>query len=73
METSWLPLTTELQGSYFHTDDYDSRIYIYEKGLLYSFYTPSFLREKVFALAIHFRYDMNKHWTAIAKLGQTIF
>ena len=28
----WLPLTAELQGSYFHTDDYDSRIYIYEKG-----------------------------------------
>ena len=68
----WLPLTAELQGSYFHTDDYDSRIYIYEKGLLYSFYTPSFQGEGV-RLAIHFRYDMNKHWTAIAKLGQTTY
>ena len=61
-----------MQGSYFHTDDYDSRIYIYEKGLLYSFYTPSFQGEGV-RLAIHFRYDMNKHWTAIAKLGQTTY
>ena len=69
---SRLPLTTELQGSYFHTDDYDSRIYIYEKGLLYSFYTPSFQGEGI-RLAIHFRYDMNKHWTAIAKLGQTTY
>lgn len=50
---SRLPLTTELQGSYFHTDDYDSRIYIYEKGLLYSFYTPSFQGEGI-RLAIHF-------------------
>ena len=69
---SRLPLTTELQGSYFHTDDYDSRVYIYEKGLLYSFYTPSFQGEGI-RLAIHFRYDMNKHWTAIAKLGQTTY
>ena len=68
----WLPLTAELQGSYFHTDDYDSRIYIYEKGLLYSFYTPSFQGEGI-CLAIYFRYDMNKHWTAIAKLGQTTY
>lgn len=68
----WLPLTAELQGSYFHTDDYDSRIYIYEKGLLYSFYTPSFQGEGI-RLAIHFRYDMNKHWTAIAKFGQTTY
>lgn len=72
METSWLPLTAELQGSYFHTDDYDSRIYIYEKELLYSFYTPSFQGEGI-RLAIYFRYDMNKHWTAIAKLGQTTY
>lgn len=27
---------------YFNTDDYDSRVYAYERGLLYSFYSPAY-------------------------------
>lgn len=68
----WLPLKAEVQGSYFHTDDYDSRVYSYEKGMLYSFYTPSF-QGKGFRLAAHLRYDLNKHWMTMAKIGQTLY
>lgn len=66
------PLKTELQGSYFHTDDYDTRVYIAEKGLLYTFYTSSFQGEGV-RVAINLRYDLNTHWMVIAKFGQTIY
>lgn len=68
----WLPLKAELQGSYFRTDDYDSRVYVYEKGLLYSFYTPSFQGEGI-RLAVHLRCDIGKHWMLIAKLGETAY
>lgn len=68
----WFPLQAECQGSYFHTEDYDSRVYIYEKGLLYSFYTPSF-QGKGIRVSAHLRYDMGKHWMAIAKVGQTVY
>lgn len=68
----WLPLKAELQGSYFCTDDYDSRVYVYEKGLLYSFYTPSFQGEGV-RLAVHLRCDVGKHWMLITKLGETVY
>ena len=37
---SWLQLTALL--GYFHTDDFSSRIYIYERRPLYSFSFPSF-------------------------------
>lgn len=32
---------------YFNTDDYDSRVYTYERGLLYSFSVPSFYGEGI--------------------------
>lgn len=66
------PLKTGLQGSYFHTDDYDTRVYVAEKGLLYTFYTPSF-QGKGIRLAVNLRYDFNTHWMFIARFGQTIY
>lgn len=68
----WIPLKTEFQGSYFHTDDYDSRVYAYEKGLLYTFYTPSFQGEGI-RLAAHLRCDVGQHLMLIAKVGETIY
>lgn len=68
----WLPLRISLQGSYFHTDDYDSRVYVSEKGLIYSLYVPSF-QGKGIRLAFHLRYDINSHWMIIGKLGQTVY
>ena len=60
------------QGSYFNTDDYDSRIYAYEKGMLNSFYTPSFYGEG-FRYSLHTRYDLNKHFMFILNFGHTIY
>ena len=65
-------LFAEVQGSYFCTDDYDSRAYISEKGLLYTFYTPSF-QGQGFRCVAHLRYDLNEHWMFIAKLGETVY
>ena len=67
-----LPLAVSLQGTYFHTDDYDSRVYAYEKGLLYTFYTPSFYG-RGFRFSAHLRYDFRDWLMLIAKFGQTIY
>ena len=68
----WLPVSISLQGSYFHTDDYDSRIYISEPGLIYSLYTPSFQGEGIH-LSARLRYDINSHWMILCKFGQTVY
>lgn len=61
-----------LQGSYFHTDDYDARVYAYEKGLLNTFYTPSFYG-RGFRYSAHVRYEAGKHLLFLLKFGQTIY
>ena len=68
----WTRLFADVQGSYFCTDDYDSRVYVSEKGLLYTFYTPSFQR-RGFRCAVRLRYELNKHWLFITKFGETIY
>ena len=65
-------LTASVQGTYFHTDDYDSRVYAYEKGLLYTFYTPSF-NGRGFRYSAHLRYDFRDWLMLITKFGQTIY
>lgn len=67
-----LPLCVEIQGSFFCTNDYDSRIYCAEKGLLYTFYTPSF-QGKGIRWSTHLRYDINNHFMFMAKIGETIY
>lgn len=66
------PLRFEIQGSYFSTDDYNSRVYMYEKGLLNAFYTPSY-QGKGFRGIAHVRWDMNKHVMIIGKIGETYY
>ena len=66
------PLSVSLQGTYFHTDDYDSRVYASEKGLLYTFYTPSFYG-KGFRISTTLRYDLNKTFMLLAKFGETLY
>ncbi|MCR4765786.1 MAG: helix-hairpin-helix domain-containing protein [Bacteroidaceae bacterium] len=63
-------LKLHLQGTYFHTDDYDTRVYGYEKGLLYTFYSPSFSGKGI-RYSVHFRFDIGKTLMLIAKFGQT--
>lgn len=68
----WARLFADVQGSYFYTDDYDSRVYISEKGLLHTFYTPSF-QGRGFRFAVRLRYELNKHWLFITKFGETVY
>ena len=68
----WTRLFADVQGSYFYTDSYDSRVYASEKGLLYTFYTPSF-QGCGFRYSIRLRYEPNKHWLFITKFGETVY
>ena len=65
-------LSLTLQGTYFHTDDYDTRIYAYERSLLNTFYSPSFYG-KGFRFTAHCRVDWNEHLMLLLKLGETLY
>ncbi|MDO4161187.1 MAG: helix-hairpin-helix domain-containing protein [Prevotellaceae bacterium] len=55
---------------YFHTKDYNSRVYTYEKGLLYSFSSLSFYGEGIrYALSV--TTERIKNLMIIAKVGTT--
>ena len=69
---SGFPLAVSVQGTYFYTDDYDSRIYASEKGLVYTFYTPSFYGSG-FRYSAHIRCDLNKTFMFLVKFGQTAY
>lgn len=68
----WARLFADVQGSYFFTDSYDSRVYASEKGLLYTFYTPSF-QGHGFRFSVRLRYKLNEHWLFITKFGETVY
>lgn len=57
-------------AGYFHTDDYASRIYSYERGPLYSFSFPAFYGEGI-RYALFVRADVCKQLMLIAKCGTT--
>ncbi|WP_288317355.1 helix-hairpin-helix domain-containing protein [Xylanibacter caecicola] len=63
-------LMVDASASIFDTDDYDSRVYAYEHGMLYSVYFPAFygrgIRYALFANA-----DISRSLTVSAKLGTT--
>lgn len=64
------PLQLDAGFSWFHTDDYASRISIYEKGLLYSFNVPSFFG-KGERYTFNARYELNEHMIFQAKYALT--
>ena len=65
-----LPFQCDISCVWFNTDDYDSRLTIYEKNVLYAFSMPSFYYEGT-RLAINVRYELNKHIMVQAKYGMT--
>lgn len=67
-----IPVKIEFQGSYFYTGNYDTRVYMYEKGLLYTFSTSS-LQGKGTRLVASVRYDIGKHWMLLSKFGETVY
>lgn len=56
--------------SYFHTDDYASRVYAYERGLLYAFSYPAFYGEGV-RYSLFARAEVSSRLTLVAKLATT--
>ena len=64
--------STKLAGNiaWFHTDDYDSRIYVYERGVLYDFSMPSFYGEGI-RYSLMVSHQFNKHLSLTGKLGVT--
>ena len=60
----------DIHGAWFHTDDYASRISMYEKSLIYAFSIPSFYG-KGERLALNLRYELNEHFIFQAKYGRT--
>lgn len=63
-------LTASLSVGYFHTNDYDSRIYLYEKGLTESFGISAFYGRGIRIAGI-LRADLGKQWMLAAKFGVT--
>ena len=57
---------------YFETDDYNSRIYVYENDLLYSFSIPVFY-DKGFRYYLNFNYGLSKNSTFWLRWSQTIY
>ena len=67
---SWLMINASI--GYFHTADFASRIYVYERGPLYSFSFPAFfgrgMRYSFFARA-----DLSNHLMCILRSSTTHF
>ena len=68
MPLSWLSLTGTL--GYFHTADFSSRIYIYERGPLYSFSFPSFFGRGM-RYSLFVRADFSSHLMLILRSSTT--
>lgn len=64
----WLQATALI--GYFHTDDYASRLYTYERGLLYSFSFPAYYGKGV-RYALFVRADISRELMLIGKVGVT--
>ena len=65
-----LPLQFDISVAWFNTDDYASRISMYEKGLLYSFNIPSFYG-KGERFTLNGRYEWNNRIILQAKYALT--
>lgn len=63
-------LNVNASFGYFHTDDYDSRIYSYERSMLYSFSFPAFYG-KGMRCSLFANYNFLKKMTITAKIGAT--
>ena len=63
-------LRTNLTIGYFHTDDYNSRLYTYERGVLYNLSFPCFYGKGI-RLALNTRVDFTSHLMLTGKIGMT--
>lgn len=56
--------------TWFNTDDYDSRITLYERNVLYAYSLPSFYYKGI-RTALNFNYEYNRRITLQLKYGMT--
>ena len=63
-------INANMAFGYFDTDNYDSRIYCYEKGLLYSFSYPSYYGNGI-RYSIYIRADIKNKIMIICKFAST--
>lgn len=63
-------LNATLSFGYFNSDNYDSRLYAYERGLLYSFSFPAYYGNGM-RFALYASYGFSDKLTFIAKIGTT--
>ena len=68
--TAWHWLHVAATAGYFNTDDYNSRVYAYERSVRYTFSFPSYFGEGI-RLAAQIRADLSARWTLMAKIGYT--
>lgn len=64
------PLTLDIYYGFFDTDDYFSRVILYERGVLYGFSMPSFWNKGVRG-TLNLKYVINRKLTVFIKLSQT--
>lgn len=64
------PFRADFSAAWFHTDDYSSRISMYEKSLLYAFSIPSFYGEGL-RFSLQAQYTFRKRLTLEAKYACT--
>ena len=69
-QLKFIPVRFSLNGIFFHTDDFSSRVFSYEQGLLYSFSIPSYYGQGYRFSGI-IRYDITKNLLIQCKYGYT--
>jgi len=71
-KSSLYPLDIVVQSSYFNTDNYDTRMFIYERSMLSSYYIPSYQGIGLHCSA-RIQYKLNRHWLFITHCSHTRF
>ena len=65
-------LSADLRFQYFETNSYDSRIYVYESDVLYSYSIPAFY-DKGSRYYINIKYKCMRNFTCYLRLAQTVY
>ena len=66
----WRWLKADAHVGWFHTDDYDARLYQYERSVRYDFSFPMYYGHGL-RYALMLRADLGSHLTLAAKAGTT--
>jgi hypothetical protein len=65
-------LSVDLRFQYFETNSYDSRIYVYESDVLYSYSIPAFY-DKGTRCYFNLHYKLMRNFVIYLRLAQTVY